>query len=232
MDWKAFYDARVAELDPGAHLAQVGHTVNGKPIPTEHFNALLAQIAAELDIRPDDHLLDLCCGNGVFTRPLAEPAKAALGVDISGAMLQVARADHAAPNLSYAEMDVAEIASLSSRPEAPFTRVMMYGAWQHFTPEAGRAILSDVLRIAAPDLRIFLGFVPDVARKDCFFDTPERRAAHAAHVAAGTDAFGTWWEQETLAHLAADLGLVCRFSELPPQVHAAAYRFNATLTRD
>ncbi|WP_425097901.1 class I SAM-dependent methyltransferase [Tropicibacter sp. S64] len=231
MDWKAYYDARVASLAPDDHLAQVGHTVQGKPIPDTHFRALLAQIATELDIGPKDRLLDLCCGNGVFTRPLADPAGAALGVDISSAMIATARRDFAAPNLVFEERDVADIRTLASRPEAPFTRVMMYGAWQHFSPETGLTILRDVLEITTPEVRIFLGFVPDDALKDNFFDTPERRAAHAAHVAAGTDAFGTWWRRDDLAEMAGRLGLTCHFTDLPPEVHAASYRFNATLTR-
>ncbi|WP_136442094.1 class I SAM-dependent methyltransferase [Pacificoceanicola onchidii] len=221
----------MAELDPDDHLSQVGHTVHGQPIPEDHLLALQAQMAAELQIGHSDRLLDLCCGNGIFTRPLSEQAEAALGVDFSSAMLSVARRDFPGPNLRYEELDVSDIASLSDRPEAPFSRVMMYGAWQHFDLGVGQRILEDVLSISSDDLRIVLGFVPDFDLKHNFFDTPERRAAHEAYVAAGTDAFGNWWKKDELVTIAGDLGLTCEFTDLPAKVHAARYRFNATLVR-
>ncbi|MFZ7092567.1 class I SAM-dependent methyltransferase [Primorskyibacter sp. 2E233] len=231
MDWKAYYDARVPGFDPHDHLAQVGHTVNGQPIPEDHFQALLNQISDILDPAPSDRLLDVCCGNGLFTKPLAMKVQMACGVDISEAMLAVAQADYAAPNLHYLQMDACDVATLAQRPEAPFTHVLLYGAWQHFTLGTGRDVLEALLKITTPDVKILLGFVPDQALMDNFFDTPERRAAHAAYVAAGTDSFGTWWDRDVLSKLCADLGLSCQYTDLPPQVHAASYRFNAQLAR-
>ena len=231
MDWKAYYDARVPGFDAKDHLGQVGHTVNGAPIPQDHFAALLEQNAGLLDLGPKDRLLDLCCGNGIFSRPLAQRVQVACGADISTEMIRVARADHAAPNLRYAVMDARQAAGLKTCPEAPFTRVLLYGAWQHFDPVTGQEVLAALREITTPDARILLGFVPDLALKDRFFDTPARRAAHAAHVAAGTDMFGTWWDRGVLSALCGDLGFDCRFADLPPQVHAASYRFHALLAR-
>lgn len=231
MDWKAYYDARVPAFDPADYLGQVGHTVNGAPIPQDHLAALRDQIAALLELGPQDRLLDLCCGNGLFTHPLAGQVAQALGADISSEMIRVARSDHPAPNLAYAELDARRAATLSDRPEAPFSRVLIYGAWQHFDTVTGAEVLSGLAAVTAADVRILLGFVPDVALKDRFFDTPERRAAHAAHVAAGNDMFGTWWDRETLSDLAAAHGFACTFADLPPMVQAARYRFHALLAR-
>jgi len=231
LDLKAYYDARVSGLDPRDHLAQVGHTVNGSPIPDAHFRALLDQIDTTLALGPTDRLLDLCCGNGLFTSRLAATVQATCAADLSGAMIRVARADHAAENLSYLVMDAAAAATLATRPEAPFTKVLIYAAWQHFDPDTAREVLRGLLRCTTPEAAILLGFVPDLARKAQFFDTAERRAAHAAHLAAGTDILGTWWDRATLTALCAELGLFVRFVELPPEIHAATYRFNALLTR-
>ena len=231
MDWKAYYDARVPDFAPEDHLGQVGHTVNGAPIPQEHFATLRDQIAELLAIGPQDHLLDLCCGNGLFTRPLAARARTACGADISHEMIRVARRDHPAPNLHYTELDARHAARLGTRSEAPFTCVLLYGAWQHFDAGTGAEVLAALHGITAPGARVLLGFVPDLARRDRFFDTPERRAAHAAHVAAGTDMFGTWWDRDDLSALAASHGYDCRYTDLPPMVQAAGYRFNALLTR-
>jgi 2-polyprenyl-3-methyl-5-hydroxy-6-metoxy-1,4-benzoquinol methylase len=231
MDWKAYYDARVSDFDRQDHLGQVGHTVDGAPIPKDHFYALLKQIADSLCLSRTDRLLDLCCGNGVFTRPLAERVTSTCGVDISEAMIAVARTDYAAPNLNYRVMDARAVTLLATSPEASFTRVLLYGAWQHFTRETGAEVLRALLQVTTPEAKVFLGFVPDLALKSNFFNTPERRAAHAAYVAEGTDMFGTWWDRNTLTALCADIGFSCTFTNLPPQVQANSYRFNATLVR-
>lgn len=229
--WKEFYNARVTDLEPGSHLSQVGHTVHGQPIPADQVAALLAQMIEELQIGPDDHFLDICCGNGLFTSSLAERACVALGVDLSDRMIAVASRDFSRPNLEYLELDATALRRLESRPEAPFSRAMLFAAWQHFNPETGRTILSDLLTLAGADLRIFLGFIPDKALRDNFLDTPERRAADAAHTAAGTNPFECWWERPVLEQIADDLGLTCHFTPVPPALHAASYRFNATLAR-
>lgn len=231
VDWKAYYDARVVEIGPEDLLSHVGHTVHGKPIAPDHLQALQDQMAEELSLGPDARLLDLCCGNGIFTRAMAEKAGSALGVDLSDGMIETARQANPAPNLRYEQMDATTVASLAGCPEAPFTHTVIYAAWQHFSVEAARKILEGICAVSVSDLRVFLGFVPDVALKDNFLDTPERRASYAAHVAAGRDAFDTWWDRDVLTAMAADLGLTCRYSDLPEQVHASSYRFNATLTR-
>ncbi len=231
MDWKACYEARVANSDPTDHLGQVGHTVNGAPISEADFAALRDQIADLLALGPQDRLLDLCCGNGLFTQPLAQHVAMACGADLSPELIRVARLGHPAPNLDYVELDACSADCLADRDEAPFTRVLIYAAWQHFDQVSGAKVLTAIKRITTPDSRILLGFVLDAALKDSFFDTPERRAAHETHVAAGTDLFGVWWDRGDLASLAADCGFICSYAAAPAMAHAARYRFNALLAR-
>lgn len=228
-DWKDFYDSRVAALAPQDHLRQVGHTVMGEPIPQSHVDALLGQIAALLALAPESRLLDLCCGNGVFTGRLAPQVATVLGIDLSEALIAVARRDHAAPNLHYLVMDAQQVGSCGTRPEAPFDRILQFAALQHFSPESFGPVLDGMLRIAAPGVRILLGFVPDAALQDMFYDTPERRAEHARRQAEGRDPFGHWWQRETLTAMAAQRGLEVSYHDLPAALHAARYRFHAVL---
>ncbi|MEP2151693.1 MAG: class I SAM-dependent methyltransferase [Roseobacter sp.] len=229
MDLKDYYDARIAQFPSGSHLAQVGHTVGGAPIPSAHVTAILSQITDLLTFNKHDNLLDLCCGNGLFTQALASQVRATCGVDLSTRMIEVARADHNAEGLEYLELDACKVATLHNRPAAPFSKVLIYGAWQHFDSESARTVLEGLKTIISPTAQILLGFVPDMACKDRFFDTPERRAAHACHVAAGTDMLGTWWDRDILGGLCREMGFTCRFSALPAHLDAARYRFNALL---
>ena len=58
-----------------------------------HANEL-RQIIAELGLTPGQRVLDMACGDGSFTKLLAERVKsngAILGIDVSPAMLETAR---------------------------------------------------------------------------------------------------------------------------------------------
>jgi SAM-dependent methyltransferase len=67
---------------------------------------------AAADLRPDDRVLDLGCGTGGTTRAAARAATngSALGVDLSGPMLEVARqraAEEGLQNLDFLQADAA-----------------------------------------------------------------------------------------------------------------------------
>jgi predicted TPR repeat methyltransferase len=75
---------------PGDYLRQVGKTVNGAPISQIAVDALVQDIAHRLAIKGTDHLLDLCCGNGLVTHQCAPFCRSIVGVDYSEPLLQIA----------------------------------------------------------------------------------------------------------------------------------------------
>lgn len=67
-----------------------------------HRNVLLPAALRLLQPRPQDKMLDLCCGQGVFCRLLAEQGVAkVVGVDASTILLDAAKARGAAANVEY-----------------------------------------------------------------------------------------------------------------------------------
>ena len=55
------------------------------------FESEFRAIVAALPVRPGDCVLDLACGDGVYTRLLAEAGTDVLAIDLSGAFLEVAQ---------------------------------------------------------------------------------------------------------------------------------------------
>lgn len=213
------------------YLGQVGHTVLGRPIAPAQFDALVAQIEHLLDLNADDVLLDLCCGNGVFTHRLARSCKTVVGVDFSEPLLQIADEAHSASNIDYRKLNVLEMRRLKLSGAEPFTKVLMYAALQHFTTRDLRVMLRDMLELGHSDPIILLGFVPDRAKKWRFYDTPQRRLSHLFSRTTGRDRFGSWWRKEHVREICQELGLKCAFHDLPETLHAATYRFDVTITR-
>ena len=77
------------------------------------------QVLAALGIQRDMEVVDLCCGDGLFTAPLALLCRHVIGIDIDRGMLAVARDKInaiGATNCELIEGDAYAIAELVSRP--------------------------------------------------------------------------------------------------------------------
>jgi ubiquinone/menaquinone biosynthesis C-methylase UbiE len=96
-----------------------------------------ARVVELLDARPGQRVLDLGCGPGVLTLPLAAAVGEAglvLGVDLAAGMLALAR-EVAPPNVALARMDVEALGV----PDAAFDAVACGHALQ-FCPDLGQAL--------------------------------------------------------------------------------------------
>ena len=231
MDWNTQYRDRIRKSGGGDYLSQVGHTEQGRPISNEQFIELFNQITDLLTLAPGDTLLDLCCGNGVFTQKLAKRCQTAVGADLSEDLINIAQTDHAAPNLTYYACDARHIDTLPLPAEPKFSKVLMYAALQHFGRNDLRGLLLSLWPVTETGTVFLFGFIPDADLAHQFYDTPERRAERQRRIEEGTDPIGEWWKRDTVKQCAEEAGLTCTFAEVPPGHHAARYRFHAIMKR-
>ena len=230
MDWERHYATYPLTIGRTDYLAQVGHTVNGKPISDEQFRWIISRIKALLDVQPSDHLLDLCCGNGLITRELAADVEHVTGVDFSEPLLAIAAQDHRPANVSYELANVLDLQRAPLRNSRRFDKIVMYGALQHFKKKELELILENIAAVSADKKAILLGFVPNKAKKWSFYDSPRRKLAHFIHRARGLDRMGTWWEAEYIRAVCKENRLRCGFHRLDPMLHASRYRFDVLIT--
>ncbi len=66
------------------------------------------KLISELELRGNEKILDLGCGDGTLTAQLAElvPDGSVLGIDASESMIETARKDHAGANLRFELQDI------------------------------------------------------------------------------------------------------------------------------
>jgi ubiquinone/menaquinone biosynthesis C-methylase UbiE len=105
-----------------------------------------------LGLAHDDTLLDVGCGTGAASRMAAPVARAVVGVDLSGAMIDEA-IGHATglDNIRFQRAD----AEALPFADGSFTAVLCSNAFHHY-PEPARAV-SDMSRVLAPGGRIAIG---------------------------------------------------------------------------
>lgn len=147
---------------------------------------VVAQIVAEMDIRPGQRILDLGCGNGWATRLLAQaaPGATAVGIDLSAEMIQRAEAAHT--NTIRARYELAAFENLGLRDKS-FDRVFSMEAI-YYALDLGKA-LAEAARVLKPGGRIDLVIdyyeeSPDTAIWSARTGLPMVRLAQSAWVAA------------------------------------------------
>jgi SAM-dependent methyltransferase len=106
-------------------------------------------------VRSDDELLDLGCGTGRFTLPLAERVKAVSGLDLSPMMLTTARKKLADRGLA-ADLREGDMAALPF-PDESFDVVVSMLALMHIPREDRQQVFHEVARVLRPGGRLLIG---------------------------------------------------------------------------
>ena len=100
-----------------------------------------AEVTGRLDVAPGGEEVDLCCGDGLFTVPLARIARRVVVIDLDPAMLDRARARLAAAgatNCKFVAGDADAVVELVGRP----VDFVLIANRCHGVPEKGRLALA------------------------------------------------------------------------------------------
>lgn len=149
-DYKSFWDAKATTLE-GAMAAVDGSTDEGVLRATGGYSA--RQVAAALELAPDDRVLELGCGVGRIGRELAERVGHWHGVDISSNMVDVART-RLAP---YANTSTGVLmrTRLDGLADASFDKAYSVAVFIHMDKEDFFLYLTELRRVLKPGGRLF-----------------------------------------------------------------------------
>ena len=95
-----------------------------------HQRAWGGDLMSLLDLKGNERVLDLGCGDGALTERLARlvPAGSVLGIDSSEGMVATARAHHQADNLGFSLMDITDM-SFENEFDVVFSNAALH--WVH-----------------------------------------------------------------------------------------------------
>jgi 23S rRNA (uracil1939-C5)-methyltransferase len=106
---------RFAPLD----FTQINHSINQQ---------MVTQALNWLEPQPDDTALDLFCGLGNFTLPLAQRTQRVIGIDVDASLLQRAEMnakDNGIHNITYHASDLANDIQQASWMESHYSRILL-----------------------------------------------------------------------------------------------------------
>jgi len=227
-DWHSHWHEFPASKPETAFFEQVGKTVNRKPIPKEFISVIISSIQNKLLLESHDYVLDLCCGNGLLTKIVANHCRSVIGIDYSGVLIDIANKYNRPENVTYVCGSVLNAQSLINHS---VQKVYMYEALQHFTPVMLSQLLDELLLVANDKpLIFFVGSVPDRSKLWKFYNTFSRKFNYFWESFKKEEAIGTWWAKSSIASICNSKNLSVQFIDQNPMLHTAHYRFDMLIT--
>lgn len=205
---------------------QIKRTVNGKPVSDHEIEMIVKQVATQLDLREDDRLLDLGCGNGALASRFFNLISSYMGVDFSDYLLKIAR-EFFLPHeqIQYRKADIRDVPSYIQDLES-VNKVLCYGCIAYLSKEDVESLLRK-LKQHLPRLKnVFIGNIPRREMADEFFSA---RGVSEGVLDNPNSTIGVWWETEEFEQMATRLSYLASQSQMPAGFYGASYRFDMLL---
>lgn len=225
--WTTFWRDYGAKSKGTDAQSQVLRTIGKQPIEEERWNSTLSMVREHMRMTGGHRMLELCCGNGLFTRYFAPDCDRLLAVDISPDLLR-SLDDLGLDSVDALESDIRNL----DFPEDTFDRILFYAALQYLNPAEAVQLFERMAIWLEPGGILYVGDVPDRTRLWSFFNNEERQATYFRNVRDAEAVVGTWFEQDWLQRL----GLYAGFSEVriieqPDYMINHTHRYEAVLVR-
>lgn len=221
------HDAYARTRSPDDFWGQIRRTIRGEPVSDDQIKMIVDTILSALDLKPNDTLLDLACGNGALSHLLFGSCSGFLGVDMSEHLISIAKANfEAAPAYQFIQQGVAEYVCAESRPER-FSKVLCYGSFSYFPAADAAYVLSALFERFSNAQAVFIGNIPDKELAAEFYE----KQPDSEELADCCSQIGIWRTRNEFAQLAVDAGWKVEFSTMPKGFYASYYRYDALLSR-
>jgi SAM-dependent methyltransferase len=201
--WARFwseYQTDVANMD---EQSQVLRTRNKQPIDQRKWEITLDIVSQQLELQLDDTLLDLCCGNGLFTAAFCPSIADVVAVDISP-VLTGRLAARVLPNVRVLTSDMRD----AQFAQQSFSKVLWYAGIQYIDESDIVAMVRRIRGWMKPGGILIIGDIPDRAKLWDYFNDDTRRAAYFAGLEQRKPIIGSWLDVAWLECLCLDSGFV------------------------
>jgi len=225
--WKKFWNEHAKSSISKQQQHQVLRTLGKKPVTDEQFLMMLKHIEKKMNMTHDDVILDLCCGNGLFTVFFASKCKKVVGVDFAREL--IAQIDPKKyKNILVKVEDVRKV----NFKEKTFDKVFVYAGLQYLTYKETVYLFEAAIRWLRSKGLFFIGDIPDKAKMWDFFNTEEREYIYFDSLKNEKPIIGTWFDKSWLLRLGKYVGFKeIKILKQPQGFPYSHYRFDMILKK-
>jgi SAM-dependent methyltransferase len=225
--WLDFWRTRGRSTLGDDLQTQVLRTSNKQPIAQPLWEKTLAYVDRLFPVGSTDDVLDLCCGNGLFSAHFAGMSRTVTAVDVSPDLLG-----------GLARLSLSNVITLCSDAreaqfaEGAFSRIWLYAGIQYLSESEVVLLFRKMLHWLRTGGLLFIGDIPDRARMWSFYNTPERRSQYFDNCIDDRDVVGTWFDSLWLKQLAEATGFrEAEVIQQPSEQIYAHFRFDMRAER-
>ena len=211
--------------------SQVGRAIRKQPISDELFERTVEWVSGKMRLDRNSDVLELCCGNGVWTIPFARQVKSITAVDFSKPLLEILSKKCDTQNIKNANIVYSDVCAIDNFAGS-YSHIFWYFAIQHFSEKEVICIFEKTHGILKNNGGgvVYIGDIPDREKLWDFASTEEYVKMYFDSVKNGTPAIGTWFVKNDLVKLAEYAGFSkIEIVEQPSWQFNSNYRFDLKL---
>jgi cyclopropane fatty-acyl-phospholipid synthase-like methyltransferase len=225
--WKTFWKDHAIVAKTSNLQFQVLRTLNKKPLTDVQFLKILQYVSRKMKLSYKDIILDLGCGNGLFTTFFASKCKKIVGVDFAQELVAQIDLDKY-KNVSVFVEDVRTI----DFEKQSFEKVFMYAGLQYLSYKETIQLFETVNRWLIRRGIFFIGDIPDINKIWNFFNSGGRERIYFDSIKNDKPIIGTWFDRNWLVKLGKFVGFKDIKILLQPQSFPYShYRFDMILKK-
>lgn len=222
MQWKHFWE-KIA--DHPNLFNQVGRAVASNVLNEEHLHIVAKHVADLLNLNGKQLLLDVCCGNGLFTAHLKPKVKKIVAVDFSEPLIAIAKEHFTDINFEYADaLNLPKWEQYQTYFKR-FDAITICFSFQYFdTFEKGFSVISYLEPLLKSGGYLLITDVPDRSKFFNYYNSPKRLTAFAKQFFTRKNLMGKFWSKREMAFICAENKLSLQQISQPAHFPYANYR--------
>jgi len=189
----------------------------------ESLKQIEDNICQLINLRNEDSLLDVCCGNGLITKNLAARCRKIVGVDFSDQMINTANKQYLLPNTKFIKEDALY---LSNSIKEKFDIIILYFSFQYFNRSQGEKAIFEMKKLLKPKGKILIGDIPNKNKIWVFYDTPLKRFFYIKQMLFNQPKMGKFWSEKEMKEISKKLNLKGTYIKQPANLPHSHYRFD------
>jgi len=189
----------------------------------ESLKQIEDNICELINLRNEDSLLDVCCGNGLITKYLAARCRKIIGVDFSDQMINTANKQRLLPNIEFIKEDALY---LNNSIKEKFDIIILYFSFQYFNRSQGEKAILEIKKLLKPKGKILIGDIPNKNKIWMFYDTPIKRFFYIKQMLLNQSKMGKFWSEKEMKEISKKLNLKGTYIEQPTNLPHSHYRFD------
>lgn len=199
--WLDYWNKHATNLEGLSSQERVLRTKKKQPINNADWDKTLNIIDANINIKQNETILDLCAGNGLLAKHFAKKCKSVYAVDFSKDLLKEID-DSNYSNIKTINKDM----RLVEFEQDKFDKIIIYAGIQYISVTETIELFEKIKKWLKPQGTIYIGDIPDENKIWSFFNNKERREIYFENKKNNKQIVGTWFTKEFFGNLSEYIG--------------------------